>query len=72
MNFNDLEAGQSEIRNRILAPVFKRMGIIEQWGNGLQLIANELKNYPNLSEFQSGQLKRIGPDKGGYWEVVGK
>jgi ATP-dependent DNA helicase RecG len=38
-----MEAGQSDIRNKILAPVFKKLGIIEQWGNGLQLISKELK-----------------------------
>jgi len=28
----------------VLAPVFKKLGIIEQWGNGLRLIAEELKS----------------------------
>ena len=41
-------SGQSSIRNKTLAPVFKRLGIIEQWGNGLKLIAEELKNYPEI------------------------
>jgi predicted HTH transcriptional regulator len=31
-----------------LAPVFKKLGIIEQWGNGLRLIADELKKYPEI------------------------
>ena len=48
VDFNDLEAGQSDIRNKTLAPVFKKLGIIEQWGNGLQLIAEELKKYPEI------------------------
>ncbi len=51
IDFNDMSAGQSDIRNKTLAPVFKRLGIIEQWGNGLTLIANELKNYPEI-DFQ--------------------
>ncbi len=46
IDFNDMEAGQSDIRNKALAPVFKKLGIIEQWGNGLRLIAEELKKYP--------------------------
>lgn len=29
VDFNDMEAGQSDIRNKVLAPVFKKMGIIE-------------------------------------------
>lgn len=43
-----MESGQSDIRNKVLAPVFKRLGIIEQWGNGLKLIFNELQKYPEI------------------------
>ncbi|MBU0489994.1 MAG: helix-turn-helix transcriptional regulator [Bacteroidetes bacterium] len=39
---------QSHVRNKILAPVFKRLGIIEQWGNGLPLIKEELQRYPEI------------------------
>jgi predicted HTH transcriptional regulator len=49
IDFNDLEARQSDIRNKVIAPVFKKLGIIDQWGNGLKLIANELKEYPDIS-----------------------
>ena len=48
IDFNELEAGQSDIRNKTIAPVFKRMGIIEQWGAGLRLIATELDKYPEI------------------------
>ena len=48
IDFNDMESGQSDIRNKTLAPVFKRLGIIEQWGNGLKLIAEELQVYPEI------------------------
>ena len=48
IDFSDMESGQSDIRNKILAPVFKRLGIIEQWGNGLRLIARELQHYPEI------------------------
>lgn len=48
VDFNDMEAGQSDIRNKILAPVFKRLGIIEQWGNGLKIISAELQKYPEI------------------------
>ncbi|MEI7424013.1 MAG: ATP-binding protein [Prolixibacteraceae bacterium] len=44
VDFSDMESGQSDIRNKILAPVFKKLRIIEQWGNGLKLIAEELQN----------------------------
>jgi len=48
VDFNDMQSGHSSIRNKILAPIFKRLGIIEQWGNGLKLIADELKKYPEI------------------------
>ncbi len=48
VEFDKMEAGQSDIRNKTLAPVFKKLGIIEQWGNGLKLIYDELKNYPDI------------------------
>ena len=38
VDYNDMEAGQSDIRNKILAPIFKRLGIIEQWGNRFGLL----------------------------------
>jgi ATP-dependent DNA helicase RecG len=48
IDFDDMESGQSDIRNKVLAVVFKKLGIIEQWGNGLRLIAEELKKYPDI------------------------
>ena len=48
VDYSDMESGQSDIRNRVLAPVFKRLGIIEQWGNGLKIIKEELEAYPEI------------------------
>ncbi len=48
IDFSDMESGQSDIRNKVLAFVFKKFGIIEQWGNGLRLIAEELRKYPEI------------------------
>jgi predicted HTH transcriptional regulator len=48
IDFNEMEARQSDIRNKIIAPVFKKLGVIDQWGNGLKLIADELKEYPEI------------------------
>lgn len=48
VDFQEMHSGQSDVRNKILAPVFKRIGIIEQWGNGLQLIAKDLEEYPEV------------------------
>ncbi|WP_315821674.1 ATP-binding protein [Paraflavitalea speifideaquila] len=48
IDFNELEARQSDIRNKVIAPIFKKIGVIDQWGNGLKLIAAELKAYPDI------------------------
>jgi len=48
IDYDAMESRQSDARNKIIAPVFKRMGIIDQWGNGLKLIADELKDYLNI------------------------
>lgn len=48
IDYSQMESRQSDARNRTLAPVFKFMGIIDQWGNGLKLIFDELKEYPNI------------------------
>jgi ATP-dependent DNA helicase RecG len=48
IDFDEMEARQSDIRNKVIAPVFKRLGIIDQWGNGLKLIADGLKDYPEI------------------------
>ena len=34
INLENLADNPSEIRNRILAPIFKECGLIEQWGTG--------------------------------------
>ena len=38
LTVQDLAEGRSEIRNRVLARVFKALDYIEQWGSGLQRI----------------------------------
>ncbi|MDR1938718.1 MAG: putative DNA binding domain-containing protein, partial [Tannerellaceae bacterium] len=45
IDYSAMESRQSDARNKVIAPVFKRLGIIDQWGNGLKLIADELKDY---------------------------
>lgn len=39
--------------------VFKRVGLIDQWGNGLKLIADELNAYPEVEFkwFERGGLQ---------------
>jgi predicted HTH transcriptional regulator len=48
IGYSAMESRQSDARNKIIAPVFKRLGVIDQWGNGLKLIADELKDYPQI------------------------
>lgn len=48
IDYAAMENRQSDARNKVIAPVFKRLGIIDQWGNGLKLIADEMKKYPNI------------------------
>lgn len=35
LSFEELGTGRSEIRNRILAPIFKDLKLIEAWGSGI-------------------------------------
>ncbi|MGL5636918.1 MAG: ATP-binding protein [Bacteroidales bacterium] len=48
IDYSAMDSRQSDARNKLIAPVFKRLGIIDQWGNGLKLISDELKEYPNI------------------------
>ena len=72
VDFDDMESGQSDIRNKVLAPVFKRLGIIEQWGNGLRLIADELQKYPEigLEWKEPGMAFRVTFVKKNYVETI--
>jgi len=49
IDFNEMDARQSDIRNKVIAPLFKRMGVIDQWGNGLKIISEELIKYPEIT-----------------------
>ena len=48
ISIEELGTGRSEIRNRILAPIFKDLKIIEAWGTGIQKIKQALKYYPEI------------------------
>ncbi|MHA1796396.1 MAG: ATP-binding protein [Promethearchaeota archaeon] len=36
------------MRNRVLAPIFKKLALIEQLGTGFRKITEALKEYPNI------------------------
>ncbi len=44
----ELGTGRSEIRNRVLAPIFKDLKLIEAWGTGIQRMRSELASYPEI------------------------
>ena len=48
IDFSDMLSRQSDARNKVLAPVFKHLGIIDQWGNGLKVIYDQLRDYPDI------------------------
>jgi predicted HTH transcriptional regulator len=48
MSLEDLGTGRSDIRNRVLAPIFKDMGLIEAWGTGMQKIRQANSKYPEI------------------------
>lgn len=48
IDYSAMQSRQSDARNKVIAPIFKRLGIIDQWGNGLKLISDELKEYPDI------------------------
>jgi len=45
ITIEDAFNGRSEARNRVIANVFKELGLIEQWGTGLNRIINECKDH---------------------------
>lgn len=49
ITLESLGSGRSEIRNRVLAPIFKDLKLIEAWGTGIQKIKREIDQaYPEI------------------------
>jgi predicted HTH transcriptional regulator len=48
IDYGAMDSRQSDAKNKTIAPVFKLLGIIDQWGNGLKMISDELKEYPTI------------------------
>ena len=69
LSFEELGTGRSEIRNRVLAPIFKDMKLIEAWGSGIQKMKKELEAYPEIHlvlqeaghAFQAQFIKKEAP-----------
>jgi ATP-dependent DNA helicase RecG len=49
VTIDEVLSGRSEIRNKVVARVFKELGYIEQWGSGLSRM-NELCRKANIQE----------------------
>lgn len=45
ITMEDIFNGRSESRNRVIANIFKELGLIEQWGSGINRIINSCKEY---------------------------
>ena len=43
LTVDDILAGVSRLRNRVIGRVFRELGLIEQWGSGMRLIMEEAK-----------------------------
>lgn len=48
ISLEDLGTGRSDIRNRVLAPIFKDLGLIEAWGTGMQKIRQANLKYSEI------------------------
>jgi ATP-dependent DNA helicase RecG len=48
LSVEELGTGRSEIRNRVLAPIFKELKLIEAWGSGIRKMHAELIDYPEI------------------------
>ncbi len=48
MPIENLGSGRSEIRNRVLAPIFKQIKLIESWGTGIQRMQKEVSQYSGI------------------------
>ena len=57
VTLDDLKSGVSHIRNRVIARVFRELGLVEEWGSGYRRIANYCKEngypIPEWQEFGS-------------------
>ena len=61
LEIEDIMAGRSEIRNKVIARFFKEIGFIEQWGTGMRKMVNlcALANLPKPEFKESGLFFKI-------------
>jgi ATP-dependent DNA helicase RecG len=61
LEIEDIMAGRSEIRNKVIARFFKEIGFIEQWGTGMRKMVNlcAAANLPEPAFKESGLYFKI-------------
>ena len=61
MTMEDLKAGVSKIRNRVIARVFREMGLMEEWGSGYKRVihACQADGYPEPDWEELGTAFRV-------------
>ena len=61
MTMEDLKAGVSKIRNRVIARVFREMGLMEEWGSGYKRVihACQFGGYPEPDWEELGTAFRV-------------
>ena len=66
LEIEDIMAGRSEIRNKVIARFFKEIGFIEQWGTGMRKMVNlcASANLPEPEFKESGLFFKIIFKKG--------
>ena len=61
MTIEDLKAGVSKIRNRVIARVFREMGLMEEWGSGYKRVIHVCRSggYPEPDWEELGTAFRV-------------
>lgn len=56
LTLEEILNGRSKIRNKVIAEIFNKMDLIEQWRTGIQRIINRAKEY----ELPKSEFREIG------------
>ena len=61
MTLEDFKAGVSKIRNRVIARIFRELGLMEEWGSGYKRIVNACGagGYPEPEWAELGYVLRV-------------
>ena len=61
MTLEDFKAGVSKVRNRVIARVFRELGLMEEWGSGYRRVVNSCRSggYPEPEWIEQGSVVRV-------------